>query len=84
MPRAAAATVNPDLLTAATALADAERRLTEVLDTLSRARANRQDAHTHRDDLIRTELSRNVPVVELCKVTGLSRARIYQIRDGRS
>jgi hypothetical protein len=84
MPRDNATTVTPDLLTAATALADAERQLTEVLDDLSRARATRHDAHTHRDDLIRTELSRNVPVVELCKVTGLSRARIYQIRDGKS
>ena len=77
-------TVNPDLLTAATTVAEAERNLTQVLDTLSQARTARLDAHTHRDDLIRAELARDIPVVELCKVTGLSRARIYQIRDGRS
>lgn len=84
MTREDTVTVNPDLLTASTALADAERRLTEVLDTLAHARTARLEAHTHRDDLIRAEIARDIPVVELCKVTGLSRARIYQIRDGKS
>ena len=76
-------TVNPELFTAVTALADAERNLTEQLEALARARTVRHDAHAHRDALIHAELDRNVPVVELCKVTGLTRARIYQIRENR-
>ncbi len=83
MPRDNATPVTPDLLTAVNALADAERQLTEHLDALSRVRKTRLDAHAHRDALIHAELSRNVPVVELCKVTGLTRARIYQIRENR-
>ncbi|HEX6343570.1 hypothetical protein [Umezawaea sp.] len=83
MPRDSATTVTPDLLTAVTALAEAERNLTEQLQALSRARAARHDAHAHRDALIHAELDRNVPVVELCKVTGLTRARIYQIRENK-
>jgi hypothetical protein len=83
MPRDNTATVTPDLFTAVTALAEAERNLTERLNALAVARTTRHDAHAHRDALIHAELDRNVPVVELCKVTGLTRARIYQIRENR-
>lgn len=36
-----------------------------------------------RDDAIRSALAEGVPVATLVSETGLSRARIYQIRDGR-
>lgn len=36
-----------------------------------------------RDDAIRTALTEGVSVADLVRETGLSRARIYQIRDGR-
>jgi hypothetical protein len=78
-----AATVTPDLLTAMTVLADAEQHLAEQLDAVARARTARNDAHARRDALIHSELDRNVRVVELCEVTGLTRARIYQIRENR-
>ncbi|MFD9738436.1 hypothetical protein [Umezawaea sp. NPDC059074] len=84
MPRDNTATVTPDLLAAVTALADAERRMAEQQEALADARAARQEAHAHRDALIHAELDRNIPVVELCKVTGLTRARIYQIRENKS
>jgi hypothetical protein len=83
MTRDNAATANPELRTAVTALAEAERHLAEQQEALARARAARHSAHAHRDALIHAELSRNVPVVELCKVTGLTRARIYQIRENQ-
>ena len=76
-------TVTPDLHAAVVALANAERHMAEQQEALSRAREARQDAHAHRDALIHAELKRNIPVVELCKVTGLTRARIYQIRENR-
>jgi hypothetical protein len=84
MTRDSAVTVTPELFAAVAALADAERHLAEQRDAMARARAVRHDAHAHRDALIHAELDRHVPVVELCKVTGLTRARIYQIREGRS
>ncbi|PRY46354.1 hypothetical protein [Umezawaea tangerina] len=83
MPRENADTVNPELLEAVTALADAERHMAEQTEALTRARAARLTAHAHRDALIHAELSRNVRVVELCKITGLTRARIYQIRENK-
>lgn len=80
---AATTTVNPDLLKAMTALAEAERHLAEQVEALALARTARNDAHARRDALIHDELDRNVRVVELCEVTGLTRARIYQIRETR-
>jgi len=41
------------------------------------------DADKRRDDLIRAALADGVSVGEVVNATGLSRARIYQIRDGR-
>jgi hypothetical protein len=36
-----------------------------------------------RDAAVRTALAKSVPVKDIAADTGLSRARIYQIRDGR-
>jgi hypothetical protein len=37
----------------------------------------------HRDDRVRAALAAKVPVAQIMRETGLSRSRIYQIRDGR-
>ncbi|MET1074105.1 MAG: hypothetical protein ABWY11_15770 [Umezawaea sp.] len=83
MPEENTDTVNPELLTAVTALAEAEQHMAERQEALNEARAARLAAHAQRDALIHAELDRNVRVVELCKITGLTRARIYQIRENK-
>jgi hypothetical protein len=47
----------------------ADQAATEALDALN--------------DVIRAEVAAGVPVADIVKVTGLTRARIYQIRDHR-
>jgi len=39
-------------------------------------------ARTTRDELIREALAVGERVVDICTITGLSRSRVYQIRDG--
>ncbi len=53
--------------------------------TGKRADADRRAAGWAQEqaDSIRTALTAGVSVVEIAALTGLSRARIYQIRDGR-
>jgi hypothetical protein len=41
------------------------------------------EAERHRDDIIRRCLAAGMSVVRVMAVTGLSKPRIYQIRDGR-
>lgn len=41
------------------------------------------DLGSERDLLVRQGLNAGIPAIELAELTGLSRARIYQIRDGR-
>lgn len=57
-----------------------------VLDELVQAQddVNRQeDRLSRRDAAIRAALKEAVPVREIVEHTGLSRERVYQIRDGR-
>ncbi|MFD8687867.1 hypothetical protein [Streptomyces sp. NPDC059651] len=42
-----------------------------------------EEQGSERDLLIRKGLHAGIPVIELAELSGLSRARIYQIRDGR-
>ena len=41
------------------------------------------DALAQLNDIIRAEVAAGTPVADIVKVTGLTRARIYQIRDHR-
>jgi hypothetical protein len=41
------------------------------------------DLGSERDVFVRRAITAGIPVIELAQMTGLSRARIYQIRDGR-
>lgn len=57
-----------------------------VLDDLVEAQGDvdRQDERlSRRDSLLRKALSEGIPVREIVEHTGLSRERVYQIRDGR-
>lgn len=57
-----------------------------VLDELMDAQAdvNRQPERlTRRDNAVRKALAEGTPVREIVEHTGLSRERVYQIRDGR-
>lgn len=56
-----------------------DRALTAVEDA-SRALA---EAEQERDEAIRTAVKAGVSVISIANAAGLSRARIYQIRDGR-
>ena len=64
--------------------------MNEQLDTLSGAVAARTgadqaaaEALAHLNAVIRAEVAVGTPVADIVKVTGLTRARIYQIRDHR-
>ncbi len=52
------------------------RRIPEVIGKIS-------DLGSERDLLVRQGISAGISVIELAEMTDLSRARIYQIRDGR-
>jgi hypothetical protein len=45
--------------------------------------ADSADAMREQADAIRDALAAGIGVAELVRITGLTRARIYQIRDGR-
>lgn len=53
--------------------------LTERRDILNQM----EEVKTERDERIRQLLAKNSSVGEIQKATGLTRARIYQIRDNR-
>ena len=64
--------------------------MTEQPDTLTSAVAARTAADeaaagalAQLNDVIRAEVAAGTPVVDIVRVTGLTRARIYQIRDHR-
>ncbi|WP_282790905.1 hypothetical protein [Streptomyces sp. CC224B] len=54
----------------------------DLLDDIAAAARAITDAEEHRDSLIRAAIGR-VPVTAIADAAGLTRARIYQIRDGR-
>jgi hypothetical protein len=56
-----------------------EEALAEVVAATERRAPAMQD----QADAIRNAIAVGVPVLQLVTVTGLSRARIYQIRDGK-
>ncbi|GAQ64036.1 hypothetical protein [Streptomyces scabiei] len=56
--------------------AELRRRIPELIGKIS-------DLGSERDLLVRQGITAGIPVIELADMTGLSRARIYQIRDGR-
>jgi hypothetical protein len=56
-----------------------EEALAEVVAATERRAPAMQD----QADAIRNAIRVGVPVLQLVTVTGLSRARIYQIRDGK-
>ncbi|MDM4761898.1 hypothetical protein QT381_02625 [Galbitalea sp. SE-J8] len=57
-------------------LADAVRAEQETADAHARAVRTR-------DDAVRAAITARTSVAKIVEATGLSRARIYQIRDGR-
>jgi len=61
----------------------AENRLTGTMAARALAQRVADDIDETRDHEIRDALKAGMSVPEIMKVTGLSRARIYQIRDGR-
>ncbi|MFE7237158.1 hypothetical protein [Streptomyces sp. NPDC057580] len=54
-----------------------------VLEAIEDSVKTIRDAETARDDLIRQAITEGVPVITIAERASLSRARIYQIRDGR-
>lgn len=54
-----------------------------VLDDIAAAARGIEEAIEHRDTLIRQAFDAGVPKTHIAKAAGLSRERIYQIRDGR-
>ena len=60
--------------------------LADIAAATTRSRRATQEANERRDTLqyvIRSALASGVSVADIVKVTGLTRARIYQIRDHR-
>lgn len=47
------------------------------------ARGALAEAERRRDEAIRTALEQGVPVTQIASATGLTRMRVYQVRDGR-
>jgi hypothetical protein len=58
-------------------------QLTHTMHSRDKARRIADDIDETRDRQIRDALRAGIGVTELMQITGLSRARIYQIRDGR-
>lgn len=56
--------------------AELRRRIPELIGQIS-------NLGSERDLMVRQAINAGIPVIELANMTGLSRARIYQIRDGR-
>jgi hypothetical protein len=58
--------------------------LDDLMDAQAEASLDRQDERlSRRDNLLRKALAEGTPVREIVELTGLSRERVYQIRDGR-
>lgn len=55
----------------------------ETLDSIAAVVKTLHDAEIERDDLIRQAIAEGAPVIAIAARAELSRARIYQIRDGR-
>ncbi|WP_285725033.1 hypothetical protein [Psychromicrobium xiongbiense] len=55
----------------------------EPLRTIVARLAALSELEKERDDLIRAQIAAGTKVVDRVEATGLSRPRIYQIRDGR-
>jgi hypothetical protein len=58
------------------AAAELRHRIPKLIEKIS-------DLGSERDLMVRRGITAGIPVIELAEMTGLSRARIYQIRDGR-
>lgn len=69
--------VAPPTQRATVALRDVQK----AVDAHRRAVERADQAEQARDDAIRDALEEGIAVVKLTQVTGLSRGRIYQIRD---
>lgn len=54
-----------------------------MLEAVADAAAAIGDAERGRDERIRSAIAAGVPIIAVAKKANLSRARIYQIRDGR-
>lgn len=57
--------------------------LVAAVADLESAQAAVTHATARRDELIRRAIAAGTPVKELATTTGMSLARIYQVRDGR-
>lgn len=57
--------------------------LAAVEDAAAATRDAAKDRTEDRDERIRSAIAAGVPVITIAKRAGLSRARVYQIRDGR-
>lgn len=64
-------------------MTDRELEAARLRDYLPRLVEQIDDLGSERDVLVRQALTAGVSAIELASLTGLSRARIYQIRDGR-
>lgn len=58
-------------------------KITEAVRAHEAAMREAAEAEVRRDDAIREALADGVSVAHLVELTGLTRARIYQIRDRR-
>lgn len=54
-----------------------------ILDAIEDIVRRIRDAELERDDIIRQAVAEGIPVISIAERADLSRARIYQIRDGR-
>lgn len=66
----------------ATSPEQARRLLRNITSARRKALRVIDDIDERRDQWIRGAILSEVPVIEIAEITGLSRARIYQIRDG--
>ncbi len=57
--------------------------LGEAVDALRQAEEVVAEATRRRDDAVRRAISDGVPVAAIAEQAGLSKARVYQIRDHR-
>lgn len=60
-----------------------EDRIRELVGERDTAREHADDAETRLHDAIRAALQDRMSAIKLAELTGLTRSRIYQIRDGR-
>lgn len=62
---------------------DYAMRIRDVRSNIEIARQDIADSEAELHDLVRNAISEGVSVTALARAAGLSRERIYQIRDGR-